>query len=403
MKRILYLIISLCALMSSGAVTSAQTATPPDSVATQPLRVSVITCSPGPEIYELVGHTAIRIQGADMDSVWNYGLFDFAQPNFVYRFVKGETDYMVAGYPFEWFLPEYISRGSRVTEQTLDLTPEEGARLRKLLQTESLPANRVYRYNYVLDNCATRVRDRIDDALGTPADYPDTIRYGTFRRAMRAHHRDYPWYQLGIDLALGNGIDRPVTAREEMFAPTVFSEELAGARRPDGRPLVRETRILVPGTGHATLPPTPWWQTPTAASILVLLLLIGVCVHDWRRGRLTRWVYCLWFSLLGLAGCLIAFLVFVSSHEATSPNLLLLWLNPLQLVGAVCVWIRRARMAAVIVGLYDFIVVGGLLIAWPLVTQSTSPAVLILMGATAIVGATYQRLAYNKRRSHTLK
>lgn len=357
------------------------------------LRVSVITCSPGPEIYELVGHTAIRIQGEGLDSIWNYGLFDFRQPNFVYRFVKGETDYMVAGYPFEWFLPEYISRGSRVTEQTLDLTPEEADRLRRLLQVESLPANRVYRYNYVLDNCATRVRDRIDDAIGVPVTYPDTVRYGTFRNSMRAHHHDYPWYQFGIDLALGNGIDRPVTPREEMFAPTVFSDALTGAKRPDGRPLVRETHVLVPGTGHATLPPTPWWRTPTAVSILVLLVLGGVCLHDIICHRLTRWVYCVWYIILGLAGCLIAFLVFVSTHEATSPNLLLFWLNPLQLIGALCMWSARTRLAAILMGWYDFVVVGGLLIAWPLVTQSTSPAILILMGTTALMGATYSRLA----------
>ncbi len=353
------------------------------------LRVSVVTCSPGPEIYELVGHTAIRVQGPGLDSIWNYGLYDFRQPNFVYRFVKGETDYMVAGYPFEWFLPEYISRGSKVTEQTLNLTPEEAAKLHKLLQRESLPANRVYRYNYVLDNCATRVRDRIDDALGAPAQYADTVRYGTFRRSMRAHHRNYPWYQFGIDLALGSGIDRPVSAREEMFAPTVFEKALHEARRPDGRPLVRETRILVEGTNSAILPPTPWWETPTAVSIPVLILLGGVCVYDVIRKRLTRWVYCVWYTLLGLAGCLIAFLVFVSSHEATSPNLLLIWLNPLQFIGAVCVWPGRTRMAAILVAWYNFVIVGGLLIAWPLVTQSTSPAVLILMGATAMLGATY--------------
>ena len=73
------------------------------------LTVSLITCYPGPEIFELYGHEAIRVRGEGMDSVWNYGVFNFREPNFVYRFVKGETDYICAGYPFEWFLPEYIS------------------------------------------------------------------------------------------------------------------------------------------------------------------------------------------------------------------------------------------------------------------------------------------------------
>ena len=84
-----------------------------------------------------------------MDSVWNFGIFDFREPNFVYRFVKGETDYMVAGYPFEWFMPEYVARGSRVVEQELNLTQAEAMDMLSRLRTLTLPENRRYRYNYV--------------------------------------------------------------------------------------------------------------------------------------------------------------------------------------------------------------------------------------------------------------
>ena len=111
------------------------------------LQASLVTCMPGPEIYELEGHEAIRIHGVNsrgeaMDSVWNYGVFDFNTPGFIYRFVRGETDYMVWGYPFEWFMPQYVERGSKVVEQQLNLTEEETLRLLRLLQTNALPANR---------------------------------------------------------------------------------------------------------------------------------------------------------------------------------------------------------------------------------------------------------------------
>ncbi len=33
---------------------------------------------------------AIRVRGDGIDSVWNYGTFDFTAPNFLYRFVKGD-------------------------------------------------------------------------------------------------------------------------------------------------------------------------------------------------------------------------------------------------------------------------------------------------------------------------
>ncbi|MDE6813726.1 MAG: hypothetical protein K2J28_07870 [Duncaniella sp.] len=44
---------------------------------------------------------------------------------------------------------------------------------------------------------------------------------------------------------------------------------------------------------------------------------------------------------MGLAGCIIVFLVVISVHEATSPNWLLLWLNPLCFIPVVAVWVKR--------------------------------------------------------------
>ena len=95
--------------------------------------VSLLTAWPGPEVYQLCGHSAIRIRGAEVDSVWNYGVFDFDEPNFVYRFVKGETDYMLVCYPTMWFMPEYLSEGRKVLEQDLNLTQDEAWKLRSLL------------------------------------------------------------------------------------------------------------------------------------------------------------------------------------------------------------------------------------------------------------------------------
>ena len=88
-----------------------------------------------------------------------------------------------------------------------------------MLREEALPRNRTYRYNYVKDNCATRIVDRVDQATDRRVIYPDTVKYGTFRREMRAYHKDYPWYQFGIDLALGSGLDAGIPGRAEMFVP----------------------------------------------------------------------------------------------------------------------------------------------------------------------------------------
>lgn len=360
------------------------------------LTVSLVTCWPGPEIYELYGHEAVRVRGEGRDSVWNYGVFDFRKPNFVYRFVKGETDYMVAGYPFAWFMPEYMARGSKVVEQDLNLTQEEAKEFLRLLQVNNLPQNREYRYNYVKDNCATRIHVLLDSAARARVIYPDSVAYGTFRDEMRSYNRNYPWYQFGIDLALGSGIDYDLKAKEEMFVPLEMMRMAEGARLADGRKLVKSTRVLYESVTDATLPPTPWYAGPLFWSWLVSLILVVISLVDLKRHRLTRWVYSVWFVLLGLAGTIVAFLVFISSHEATSPNVLIFWLNPLQLLAGICLWLRHLRIVALGVALYDVVALTVLLVVWPFQSQSANPAFFPLMGATLVLAVAYAIIAHKE-------
>ena len=357
------------------------------------LTVSFITCYPGPEIYELYGHEGVRVRGMGRDSIWNYGVFDFREPNFVYRFVKGETDYMGVGYPFEWFLPEYRARGSKVVEQDLNLTQDEARRFLETLQVNSLPENRKYRYNYVRNNCATRIFQTLDSAASSRVIYPDSLLYGTFRNEMRHYNRNYPWYQLGIDVALGSGLDHRLRPRDEMFVPMEMMRMTAGARLADGRQLVREERVLYEGRGDVTLPPTLWWQGPLFWSWVVFAVSALVGLYCFKRKRIVKWIYTLWFTLLGVAGAVVAFLVFVSSHEATSPNMLLAWLNPLQLIFAVCLWWRTVRPGAYVMAYYNVVAMTCLLCAWPFQHQSTNPALFPLMGATLLLAAVYAIIA----------
>lgn len=356
--------------------------------------VSLVTCWPGAEVYELCGHEAVRVRGIApeghaIDSVWNYGTFDFNQPNFVYRYVKGETDYSLSSYPFAWFLPEYYSNGRRVEEQDLALSREEADRLLGLLRQEALPENRVYRYNYVKDNCATRILERIDQTAGSPVVYPDSVLYGTFRREMRAYHRDYPWYQFGIDLALGSGIDYSLRGREEMFVPIEMHRKAAEAHFSDGRPLVAETRTLNEGVADATLGPTPWYLTPLFVCWLWFAIMVLSTWLMWRRGKVWRWLYSFWFCLTGLTGCLIAFLIFISEHEATSPNLLFLWLNPLQLVIGIGVWFKSWRPAVIAMAVCNVVLIAIMLIVWPWQAQSANPAFFPLIGSSLLLSAYY--------------
>lgn len=377
--------------------------TPSVAVGQDSLRVSVITAAPGPEVYELYGHTALRIRGTDagvpFDSVWNYGVFDYEEPNFVGRFVAGDLNYAVSGYPFKWFLPGYRMYGRTVTEQVLDLTPQQARDLRINLQINSLPQNRHYRYDYIKDNCSTRVLDRVEEVLGKPLTVPDEKgAYATYRAAMKHYHSHYPWYDLGIDLALGLPIDTLITPRDEAFLPLTLSTRLAGANLPDGRPLVKQTVTLFQGAPDATMPPTPWWKGPVFWGWILCLASVSYAAMEWRRGRTFRWGEALFFLLVGIAGCIIAYLVLCSVHQAAKPNLLLVWLNPVALVVPALIWCRRTRPVVTAYLAANIIALCTLSIIWPFRSQTWNAALWPLVVTDVVLSAAYLGICTRSRR-----
>lgn len=321
-------------------------------------RVSLLTVSPGPLVYELDGHTAMRFQSpGGQDYVVNWGVFDFSAPNFLYRFVKGETDYMAWPFPFETFMEEYRRQGREVTEQVLDLTPAQARRLEALVAHNLRPENRTYRYNYIYDNCATRPLAFIQAAVDRPVEIPDFkgFRYGetsltdspgrhTFREEMTRAHADYPWYQFGIDLALGSGLDKEITPKERTYSPLYLKEALRRAKyigsNGEKRQLVKSTAVILPARGRVTESPTPAWLSPIAVTLAVMLLSLWVAISDIRHKRISRWYDSLTYGCFFIVSLLLTFLIFISVHEATSPNWLYLWLNPLTAIPAALVWIK---------------------------------------------------------------
>ncbi|MBD5342546.1 MAG: DUF4105 domain-containing protein [Bacteroides sp.] len=345
-------------------------------------RISLLTALPGEEIYELEGHTGLRVRSADADYVVNWGIFDFNSPGFVYRFCKGETDYLCAAYPSEFFFDDYARQGRQVIEQQVMLDSIQTMRLIGLLESNLRPENRVYRYNYVKDNCATRPLMLIEQALGEPL-----IASGgeetTFRREMTEYHRDFPWYQFGIDLALGCGIDKPIGRREAIFAPVRLARELEG--NPHIGPIVThgEQKIV-----HSR---TPFLLTPVALGWLMLILALAL------RGKAGKVFDSVMFGLFGLTGCILFFLVFFSSHEATSPNLLLLWLNPLCFLGAIIPWLKSAKKLKV----WYFFINFALLIVFALLLfpmgRHLNAAMLPLLMADAIRSAANLKSIYGDK------
>lgn len=370
---------------------------PTDTARADNVVVSLITCYPGQNIYELYGHTELRVRGKGYDWVFNYGTFDFRAPNFIYRFVKGETDYMLAGYPSEYMYVGYENR--KIVEQVLNLTPEQAHAVSNALFNGAQPENRTYRYNYVLDNCSTRPRDIVEAVVGESLQYPPMPSGLTFRSMMHRYNTNYAWQQFGIDLALGSGLDYELDARQQMFAPISLMQAFGGAtieRGGERVPLVTDTNTLNPGSDEGDiLPPTPWYLHPMTLAVALLLAMAALSVRDVRRRNTTRLADSLLFGIAFLGGAVVAFLVFISTHEATSPNYNLLWLHPLHIVPAVLVWIKSAKKVVVCYHFVNFAVIFITMALWAVLPQCANAAFFPLMGALAVRSLSYLMVTRN--------
>lgn len=300
--------------------------------------VSLLTCSPGDEVYAFFGHTALRYcnPAKNLDLVFNYGVFDFSEPGFVGRFVLGETDYMLGIVEFRYFIQEYAMRGSGVTEQVLALDSLQQEKLINLLRENYLPKNRVYRYNYFYNNCTTKARDIIEEALADAGEveYVACDSVNTFRETVHRFTAVSPWYTLGIDLLLGCEADDAPGARVLQFIPSTLMRDFSTAVIPlandSVRPLVLQTNNLLEAVEDGEN--TTILFTPNMLFALLLLLIAAITYVEYRRRKLFWVVDALLFLVQGLAGLLITFMVLFSVHPTVGSNLLVLLFNPLPLV-----------------------------------------------------------------------
>ncbi len=309
--------------------------------------VSVLTCGPSSLIHAIYGHTAIRVNDPlrGFDVVFNYGVFSFSKPNFVYRFAKGQTDYMLAPEYFTDFYKGYKKNGRSIKEQILDLTPSEKQKLLDFLFENAKPENREYRYNFFFDNCATRVRDVIENQVDSKIVFKeDNGLNKTFRQHVTVYQKILPWTDFGIHITLGSPSDVVATAYEEMFLPDFLMKHFDEAKIVNGaeeRLLVKETRTIYNSEN----------KNKTALNLLApvfvfSLLLVLVVVFTFWEMKKKKHSYFTDYVLLfitGLAGMVLLWFVFVSEHPAMKPNYNLLWALPANLLFMVLWMVKRLR------------------------------------------------------------
>ncbi|WP_054559299.1 DUF4105 domain-containing protein [Croceitalea dokdonensis] len=348
---------------------------------TEKAQISVLTCSSGDVLYTAFGHTAFRVQDTSLgiDVVYNYGTFDFDQPNFYLNFAKGKLIYSLSRRSFEGFLYGYELEKRWVKEQLLNLSQQETNALFALFEKDYRPENRDYAYDPLFNNCSTITGDILKDRLGSDVVFHDTHlkQLYTFRQLVHQYIDSNTWGAFGIDLAFGGITDKTATLRQHMFLPYYAMDQLDNASIK-GEPLVlRERSILdyadIRYRSHFLTTPLFWF--------LAVLLFVSVITYiDIKHNSRSRWLdFALFFSS-GMAGLIVMLLWFATNHKVTELNFNFLWLLPLNLL--VSFALLRAKEQPVWLGIYVKMALGLMVMAiiiWIIGIQIISPLNIVLM------------------------
>lgn len=295
------------------------------------IEISLITCTPGSQLWAQYGHTALRFHNltTNVDLAVNYGVFSSNQPYFVLRFIFGLTDYRIYVEPFATFLSEYIADGRGVTEQMLDLTYADKLSIIRALEENILPENQVYRYNIFHDNCSTRARDLIVNHItnGTVQYPPAAGDSCTFRTMVHRFNKVTPWVQFGEDWLLGLPADYATNKAEQQFLPSNLQEDFDKGIYA-GHPLVSSTRMIV--TPKSVAMDSGRGVTPMDVIIIMFIITIAFEIYEYRRKNIIWGIDLFYMLLTGLPGIVLTLMIF-SQHPTVSLNLLILFINPLPL------------------------------------------------------------------------
>ena len=357
--------------------------------------ISVLTFGPGDAIFERYGHNAIRVRDTvtGSDLAYNWGMFAFEDPGFLRRFLSGETRYWVAAFPSQPLIEVYQSQDRATEEQILALTPTQAEALALAVARNALPAHREYRYDYFRDNCSTRVRDALDDALGGILRPQFTALQTdlTYRSESRRLSAPDPFAQAGIELALGPKADTRMTAWETMFIPMRLRDHLRSvtvATAAGPVPLVAAETVHYVARRLAERTEPGGLVLGPLGPVLAMwgLLLVPLSPAMRRRSRVPAAILTGgWFTLTGLIGVLLLGMWLGSAHVFWYRNLTLLLASPVALVVAIPAARailagqapRWVRMLLLLIAAQSMLA----LVLWPIVAQRLAGPLLLLLGA----------------------
>lgn len=304
------------------------------------LQISLLTCSPGDELYSTFGHTAIRVRDTSIDIIFNYGTFDFEDPNFLIKFVRGRLPYSLSVEYYTDFKAAYFHEKRGIEEQLLLLDCSEKKSLFEALKLNAQESNRYYKYDFLFDNCTTRAREIIRRNTRAPMAFANILpeKIPTFRNLIHSYldTGKHYWSKLGIDLLLGSRIDRKVSNEEAMFLPDYLLKGFDSATISQ-KPVVYQT---------ITLLEAPVIQTSSSIKpefIFGGLLLLLLAVSFWKHPAAKTFLAIfdrIFFGLTGMLGFLFLFMWLGTDHKDCANNYNLLWALPTNFLALFFKWSR---------------------------------------------------------------
>lgn len=297
-------------------------------------QISILTVGPGTSLNDAFGHSAFRIKDRTigLDIVYGYGEYDFDAPNFYLKFAQGKLNYLISKTDFNRFyrIYEYFNRS--IDEQVLNLNASEKQKLYAYLQNNYKPENRRYLYDFLFDNCATKIKDVTDIATTKPITFqtPKDYKEATFRTLIQENLNRNSWGSLGIDVALGAIIDRTATPEQHMFLPKNIFSFFEVAKKGNGEPLVVKSKTVFSSKPQKTA--SNFLYSPLFIFGVIGFIILFITYKDFKLQRRTKTLDIILFSLTGLAGIIVFLLWFATDHQATKNNYNLLWANPLNIL-----------------------------------------------------------------------
>ena len=339
------------------------------------MQISILTCAPGEDVYTAWGHTAIRIidSAKQTDVVYNFGTFDFNTPNFLVEFVKGNLNYFLSADNFQNFILEYQYYGRSIKEQVLILTDTEKINWQNALLKNLEGNNRYYLYNFITDNCTTRVKDGFYQFASMQVP-PSTIKSYRTHVVEAPYQQGIPWIGLGIDVLLGAVSDKAPSAIQAGFLPDLLFDQLAAQ----------------PGHIASTQNYDFTKTTPTKPTdpiyYIIGLILVYLFVGKW-NARWTvmtaKFLDIILLFIFGLGGLLLVYMSLFSKHTACHYNFNIDWIHPLYWIALVFYFAKP--IWAGYLGRVFFIATIGLIAVSYWLPQSFSSSVYLLMGLSLLL------------------